>query len=211
VRGILESAGRRFARLTTQVVVSRPALWGVFRGLMRRQFDSLAQSWETRMGEVGLVPLEAALARVPDAPRKALDLGTGTGKAARAVAHRFPDVEVVGVDLSPEMIEQARRLLPDELAGRVSFAVADGAKLPFPDCAFDLVVLQNAFPFFSELGRVTAPGGRAVFAYSYGDETPIWVPPETLRAGLREVGFDEFEELSAGEGTALLAARRDPG
>jgi SAM-dependent methyltransferase len=211
VRGILESAGRRFARLTTQVVVSRPALWGVFRGLMRRQFDSLAQSWESRIGAEGLVPLEAALARVTEAPRKALDLGTGTGKAARAVARRFPDTEVVGVDLSPEMIEQARRLLPDELAGRVSFAVADGAKLPFPDGAFDLVVLQNAFPFFSELGRVTAPGGRAIFAYSFGDDTPIWVPPETLRARLGEAGFHEFEELSAGEGAALLAARGKPG
>ena len=163
------------------------------------------------MGEEGLMPLEAALARVSEPPRQALDLGTGTGKAARAVARRFPEVEVVGVDLASEMIEQASRLLPEELAGRVTFVVADGAKLPFPDGRFDLVVLQNAIPFFSELGRVTAPGGRTIFAFSYGSETPIWVPPDTLRARLAEVGFQDFEELSAGSGIALLAARGDPG
>ena len=209
--GLLQSIGRQFARLTTRVVVSRPALWRVFRGLTRRQFDSLAPSWDTRMGEVGTLPLEAALERVTPAPQNVLDLGTGTGKAARAVARRFPEAEVVGVDLAPEMIEHATRLLPEDLSGRVTFAVADGAKLPFADAAFDLVVLQNAIPFFDELGRVTRPGGQVVFAFSYGDETPIWVPPETLRPRLGRVGFDRFEELSAGEGVALLAAKRKPG
>ena len=133
MRQRLEAAGRRFARLTTQVVVARPALWRLFRGPMRRQFGSLASSWEGRIGPEGLVPLGAALDRLDEPPRKALDLGTGTGKAARVVAKRFPDAEVVGVDLAPEMVEEAQRLLPSELAGRVSFEVADGASLPFPD------------------------------------------------------------------------------
>ena len=125
---------------------------------MRRQFGSLASTWEGRIGPEGLVPLGAALDRLGEPPRKALDLGTGTGKAARVVAKRFPDAEVVGVDLAPEMVEEAQRLLPPELAGRVSFQVADGASLPFPDGSFDLVVLQNMIPFFEELARVTAPG-----------------------------------------------------
>jgi SAM-dependent methyltransferase len=209
MRQRLEAAGRRFARLTTQVVVARPALWRLFRGPMRRQFGSLASSWEGRIGPEGLVPLGAALDRLDEPPRKALDLGTGTGKAARVVAKRFPDAEVVGVDLAPEMVEEAQRLLPSELAGRVSFEVADGASLPFPDGAFDLVVLQNMIPFFEELGRVTTPGGRAIFAFSRGAETPIWVPPEKLRARLGEVGFEDVEELAAGTGVVVLAARAD--
>jgi hypothetical protein len=73
------------------------------------------------------------------------------------------------------------------------------------------VVLQNAIPFFDELRRVTAPGGRAVFAFSYGAQTPIWVPPERLRARLGEVRFGEFQEVTAGNGIALLAVRDDPG
>jgi SAM-dependent methyltransferase len=210
MRERLETAGRRFARLATQVVVARPALWRLFRSPIRRQFGSLASSWETRIGPEGLAPLGAALDRLGEAPRKALDLGTGTGKAARVMAKRFPGTEVVGVDLAPEMVEEARRLLPPELAGRVSFQVGDGASLPFPDGAFDLVVLQNMIPFFEELGRVTAPGGHAVFAFSRGAETPIWVPPEKLRARLGEVGFGNVQELAAGVGVAVLADRADP-
>jgi len=211
VRERLESAGRRFARVTTRAVVARPALWRLFRGPTRRQFGSLATTWEGRIGPEGLVPLGAALDRLSAPPHKVLDLGTGTGKAARVVAKRFADAEVVGVDLAPEMVEEAKRLLPAELAGRVSFEVADGASLPFPDGAFDLVVLQNMIPFFEELGRVTAPGGRAIFAFSRGAETPIWVPPEKLRARLGKVGFDDVEELAAGQGVAVLAARENPG
>lgn len=211
MRKRLESAGRRFARVTTRVVVARPALWRLFRGPTRRQFGSLATTWEGRIGPEGLVPLGAALDRLSAPPRKVLDLGTGTGKAARVVAKRFPDTEVVGVDLAPEMVEEAKRLLPSELAGRVSFQVADGASLPFAAGEFDLVVLQNMIPFFEELGRVTAPGGKAIFAFSRGAETPIWVPPEKLRARLEGVGFGDVEELAAGQGVAVLAAREDPG
>jgi ubiquinone/menaquinone biosynthesis C-methylase UbiE len=138
-----------------------------------------------------------------------LDLGTGTGKAARVVAKRFPQAEVVGVDLAPAMVEEAHRILPAQLSGRVRFEVADASKLPFDDRAFDLVVLLNMIPFFEELARVTAAGGRVVLASSFGSETPIYVPPEILRKRLAALGFGDFEELSAGEGTAFLATRND--
>jgi SAM-dependent methyltransferase len=125
------------------------------------------------------------------------------------VARRFPETAALGVDLSPAMIAQARRLLPAELAERVTYQVADANSLPFEDAAFDLVVLMNMIPFFEELARVTAPGGYAVFASTFGPETPIYVPPETLRARLDAVGFGEFDELMAGSGTAFLARRRE--
>ena len=171
----------------------------------------MAAGWEERIGPEGLIPLGAALERVSARPHRALDLGTGTGKAARVVARVFPETEVVGVDLAPAMVEQAARLLPPELADRVRFAVADGAALPFEDGAFDLVILQNMIPFFEELARVTAPGGTAIFASSRGPETPIYVPPETLRARLAPLGFGNFEDLTAGGGTALLAVRKKDG
>jgi SAM-dependent methyltransferase len=190
-------------------VVARPQLWRFFRRPLRGQFNRLAPVWEDRIGPEGLIPLGAALERLAAKPRRALDLGTGTGKAARVIARYFPETEVVGVDLAPAMVEQARRLLPAELAGRVRFEVADGAALPFEDGAFDLVVLQNMIPFFEELARITAPGGTAVFAASRGAETPIYVPPQTLRQRLTPLGFGDFEELAAGDGTAFLAVRAD--
>jgi SAM-dependent methyltransferase len=116
---------------------------------------------------------------------------------------------VLGVDLSPEMIEQARRHLAAELASRVRFEVADAARLPYADSAFDLVVLANMIPFFDELARVVAPGGRLVFGFSSGERTPIYVPPERLRSELARRGFAEFADFSAAGGTAFLARKRD--
>jgi len=127
------------------------------------------------------------------------------------VAERFPQAEVVGVDLAPAMVEQARRLLPPELVARVRFEVADASALPFEDGVFDLVVLLNMIPFFGELARVTAPGGSIVVASYSGPSTPIWTPPETLRARLEPFGFEHVGELEAGAGTAFLARRPDPG
>jgi len=203
----LDRLGRRFARLTTEAVVARPGLWLLFRGPLRAQFDRLASVWEGRLGPEALAPLAAALDRVPP-PARALDLGTGTGKGARLVAERFPEAEVLGADLSPAMISTARRLLSPELAGRVTFEVADASRLPFADGTFDLVVLLNMIPFFDELARVTARGGALVVTYSLGPATPIWVPPGTLRERLAPLGFGGFEELQAGTGTAVLAIRR---
>jgi SAM-dependent methyltransferase len=210
VSELLWAAGRRFARMTTRAVVARPRVWGFFRGPLRRQFNRLAAGWEARLGPEALIPLEAALDHLRSPPRRALDLGTGTGKAARVVAKRFPEAEVVGVDLSPAMIEEARRVLPAELSGRVRFEVADASRLPFEDGAFDLVTLLNMIPFFEELARVTASGGRLEIAFSFGSETPIYVPSETLRKRLASLGFGDFEELTAGEGIALLATRTAP-
>jgi malonyl-CoA O-methyltransferase len=196
--------------MATRAVVARPRAWRFFRGPLRRQFDRLAPGWEARLGPEALIPLDTALDRLAEPPRRALDLGTGTGKAARVVATRFPEVEVVGVDLSPAMIEEARRVLPAELSDRLRFEVADASRLPFEDGAFDLVVLLNMIPFFEEVARVTAPGGRAVVASSFGPQTPIYVPSDTLRKHLAPLGFGDFEELTAGEGIAFLATREDP-
>jgi SAM-dependent methyltransferase len=203
----IHAAGRRFARLTTRAVVARPGLWRLFRRPLRAQFESMAPIWETRRGPEALLPLEAALDRLEAPPRRALDIGTGTGKAVRALARRFPSAEVIGVDLAVAMVAEADRLLAPDLRDRVTFRVSDADKLPFEDGAFDLVVLLNMIPFFNELARVTAPGGTVVIASSSGAETPIYVPPGTLRARLGPLGFDGFEELAAGDGTALIAHR----
>lgn len=206
----LERLGRRFARITTVAVVARPLLWRVFRRPMRAQFERLAPVWDRRRGPESLISLAAALDRLEHPPARVLDLGTGTGAAARVLARRFPEADVIGVDLAPAMIEEARRLLPAELAGRVRFEVGDGSRLAFADATFDLVVLLNMIPFFDEVVRVTAPGGAVLFAWSSGPETPIYVPTEILRARLAPLGFSAVEELVAGGGSAALARRAEP-
>jgi ubiquinone/menaquinone biosynthesis C-methylase UbiE len=201
-----QALGRRFARLTTDVVVRRPRLWFLLRWAMRFQFDRLAPVWDGMRQENAYAPYEAALSEI-GSPSRALDLGTGTGGAALAIARRFPDAEVVGADLSERMIEQARANLPPELRDRVRFEVADASRLPYANASFDLVGLSNMIPFFDEVARVLTPGGRLIVAFSSGSETPIYVPPGTLREELAKRGFTDFAEISTDPGTALLARK----
>ena len=175
---------------------------------MRFQFDRLAPQWDSlRSSDTAYAPYEAALEQVEPPPRRALDLGTGTGGAAFAIAGRFPQAEVIGVDLAKRMIELARGKLTDELRGRVRFEVADAARLPYADLSFDLVGLSNMIPFFDELDRVLAPGGFLIVAFSGGAGTPIYVPTDRLKAELAKRGFADFAEFSTDPGTALLARK----
>ena len=204
---MLEDLGRKFARFTTNQVVRRPALWPLFRRLTRWQFDRIAPQWDEMRGGEAFAPLEAALDSLGSTPSRVLDIGTGTGRAAFLLARRYPEAEVVGVDIAPAMLAEARRLTPPELKGRVRFEGADAEHLPYPDSSFDLVSLANMIPFFPELGRVTAPGGIVVFSFSGGANTPIYVPPDVLRQELAQHGFTEFADFAAGNGTALVARK----
>jgi SAM-dependent methyltransferase len=200
------SLGRRFARLATNAVVRRPGLWRLFRGPLRRQFARLAPQWDEIIQTDHLAAFELALERVEPPPRRVLDLGTGTGTAALAVARRFPEADVVGVDLADSMIAEARRK-----TDRVRFEVGDASALRFEDGAFDLVTHANMIPFFDELARVVAPGGYVVFGFSGGSETPIYVDPGRLRGELERREFTHFAELAAGRGTSFLARKAERG
>ena len=195
------TSGQRFARLVTDVVVRAPFLWRLFRGRMTRNFDRLAPEWdETRVSRERLAPMIAAL-DAAGAPTRALDVGTGTGAVARLLGERWPGTEVTGVDVSPGMIEEARRL------GTERYDVGDASSLPYEDDSFDLVTLNNMIPFFDEIARVTAPGGHVAIAYSMGARTPIWVPLGRVRAELECRGFAHLADFEVGTGLALLARR----
>jgi ubiquinone/menaquinone biosynthesis C-methylase UbiE len=193
---------QRFARFVTDVVVRMPPLWRLFRGVITRNFDRLAPEWEaTRVSRERLAPIEAALDALPSPPAQALDVGTGSGAVARVLAERWPDAEVTGVDVSPGMIAEARRL------GTQRYDVGDASRLPYGDGAFDLVTLNNMIPFFDELARVTAPHGHVAVSVSMGANTPIWVPSARVRAELERRGFTHVADFSVANGVSLLARK----
>jgi len=204
MRPRLIGLGKRYARFATRVAVSHPRLWWLVRAPLRWNFDYIAPMWDACRAGTDLGPLDAAVSASGVEPRRILDLGTGTGVAARHLAERFPQAEVVGADLSEGMLDEARRLTASP---HVRYELADAASLPFGDGEFDLVVLVNMIPFARELARVTSAGGAVAIVFSGGAETPIYAPPEQLRRALTGAGFASVEELDTGAQTTLLARR----
>jgi ubiquinone/menaquinone biosynthesis C-methylase UbiE len=199
--------GQRFARLTTNVVTRVPGAWALFRRPMQWMFDRVAPEWDgRRTTPERLASLRAALSAIPEPPARALDVGTGTGAGARVAASVWPQAEIVGVDLSSEMIAQARRLASSD---RERYELADSSKLPFDDASLDVVFLNNMIPFFDELARVVAPGGHLAVAFALAEHTPIYVPPERLLAELGRRGFSRVADFAEGGGTALLARKAE--
>jgi SAM-dependent methyltransferase len=205
-----QALGQKFARLATNAVVRSPLLWRLFRPGMQRMFDAIAGTWDELRSPGFLGSYERALEAVEPAPNRALDLGTGTGQGAFAIARRFPQARVVGVDLAERMLAEAERKTPPELRDRVAFERGDASDLGYPDASFDLVAHANMIPFFDELDRVLAPGGQVIFAFSAGASTPIYVPPERLREELEGRGFTDFAGFEVAEGTSLLARKPKP-
>src|SRR5262249_25749432 len=117
---------RALARAVNSAVARFPWTWPLLRGPVRRFFDSVATGWDERVRSDSakfLEPLIAALDRLQANPGRILDIGTGTGAAAFALADRYPDAEVVGIDVSAKMVAQAHAKIAN-LNGRVQFRVA---------------------------------------------------------------------------------------
>ena len=101
-----------------------------------------------------------------------LDLGCGPGGLAVELVARLPEVRIVGLDLSPSMIERAKR--HESEGGRLRFIVGDAADLPFEAETFDVVVSTLSLHHWAEpaaslaeIRRVLRPGGFALL-YDFG-------------------------------------------
>jgi malonyl-CoA O-methyltransferase len=84
-------------------------------------------------------------------PRRILDLGTGTGKALPALAALYPDAEILGLDLTPAMLQMAASRATTIPAVLVC---GDAARLPFPDQSIDLVFSSLAIHWSPVLDQV---------------------------------------------------------
>jgi SAM-dependent methyltransferase len=101
-----------------------------------------------------------------------LDLGTGTGEAAiKAASLVGASGRVVGVDISPKMLTQARQRVEGLGLGNVEFQVGRAEAIPSADGAFDAVLASLSLMYVidrhaaaRECARVLRPGGRLVAA-----------------------------------------------
>lgn len=137
-----------------------------------------------------------------------LDVGCGPGTVTADLAAAVAPGEVVGIDASGAVLEEARGVASERGLANATFAVADAYALPFVDATFDVVhahqVLQHLtdpVAALREMRRVARPGGLvAVRDSDYGAMT--WYPASS--------GLDEWNELYH-EVTAALGAQADAG
>lgn len=157
---------------------------------------------------------------------RVLDVGSGTGSLAFAVAGRDERAQVDGIDPSKEYVAFAAQR--NRFAGRVRFQVGDAQNLGMPDGRFDAALSLLVFNFIPderkalhEVRRVTRPGGRiAAAVWDYGEgmrmlrifwEAAVAVDPEAGRLSEKAMKLCRQGELSAlWKQAGLVNVREEP-
>lgn len=175
-----ERVGRRARREPLQYILGQAEFW----------------SLPFRVGPAVLVPrpdtevlVEEALARAPKAER-VLDVGTGSGAIAVALAHELPEALVTAIDISAAALELARQNAADnDVAARIQFFEGDLNALEL--AGFDLVVANPPYIAEGELAALMP-------------EVRDFEPRLALAGGAD--GLDAYRAL-ARQASALLAAQ----
>jgi len=178
---------------------------------------------------VGLAPPERAMIeRFMSPPGKVLDVGCGAGREAFALATM--GYAVIGVDISPELLQLAKALSL-ELGLDADFRLGNGRSLDFPAESFDYVLLitqmihsvplrANRVALLREARRVAKPEGRILLTYNdydiakthapWGGDRPPTATGEAIARGypILEPG-DRFDDECQGQVTGVYAYHHD--
>jgi SAM-dependent methyltransferase len=145
---------------------------------VQRQFGAVASAYAVSAVHAGGPDLEALIAAAAlTGHERALDLGSGAGHTALAVARNAS--EVIGVDVTPEMIAVATDLAAQRSIRNVRFELGDVTALSYPDGSFDLVTSRFSAHHYSdpttalrEAYRVLKPGGKFLLVDTIAPEEP---------------------------------------
>jgi SAM-dependent methyltransferase len=132
----------------------------------RRQWAAVAERYGAGWKQANAQDLGWLVAALDPVPTdRALDVGTGGGHAALALAPAV--ATVAAIDPTPEMLAVASRLAAERGIANVTFTRATADALPFPDTSFDIAISRFSVhhwpqpePAFREIRRVVRPGGR---------------------------------------------------
>jgi SAM-dependent methyltransferase len=145
---------------------------------VQEQFGAAAPAYATSAVHATGPDLPALVAAAALTGReRVLDLGTGAGHTAMALAPHA--ASVAAVDLTPAMLSVAAGLAAGRGLTNVTFREADASALPFPEASFDVVACRYAAHHFAEpalalreAARVLVPGGRFVMVDCVAPEDP---------------------------------------
>jgi phosphatidylethanolamine/phosphatidyl-N-methylethanolamine N-methyltransferase len=141
-----------------------------------------APIYDYTFGRIAREGRRHAVELINEGDGRVLEVGVGTGLSLPDYDRRL---EIVGIDLSPDMLEKARERVASEALGNVTgLHEMDAADLKFPDAAFDTVVAMYVMTVvpepevvMRELARVTKPGGQVLLVNHFSQREGVrgWV------------------------------------
>jgi ubiquinone/menaquinone biosynthesis C-methylase UbiE len=182
-------------------------------GSQAKGFSSQGDTYADQEGLAWMLaelPMSANLA--------ALDVATGTGEFARALAPHV--ASVIGVDATDAMLETGKRFVQENGIENIEFRKGIVQELPFEDGTFDIVSSRYAFhhfeapePVVAEMARVCRPGGHVILvdivspeesmADEYNYYERLCDPSHT-----RCLDFAEIQSLFRQSGLEVISARQ---
>jgi ubiquinone/menaquinone biosynthesis C-methylase UbiE len=151
------------------------------KGVFEHLYNSGAGGYDQNFGHISaqFIPTLLRAGRIGPGQR-VLDIATGTGIAAALAAETVgPAGHVTAADISPAMLEQARKRLEDRT--NVSFALEDGQNLTFPTGDFDAVLCSLGLMLFpdparglAEFYRVLRRAGYAAISVNTSPDRSFW-------------------------------------
>ena len=149
---------------------------------IRSAYRRWAPVYDHTFGRVAAEGRKHAVEFINQGTGRVLEVGVGTGLSLPSYARRR---EIVGIDLSPEMLEKAReRVAEERLTNVTALLEMDASELDFDDAAFDTVVAMYVMTVvpdpekvMRELSRVCRPGGDVIIVNHFSAEEGMrgWV------------------------------------
>jgi len=144
---------------------------------------------------------------------KVLEIGTGTGLIALAIAEHVK--EITAIDYSPEMIHIAKEKQQQSTHNNIDFKVSNANKIDFPDNTFDIIIASNVFHLLPnanevlrEIKRLLNENGKVILpTYCHGQN----IKPRIISACMGLSGFkavnpwstDKFRAFVENEGFVI--------
>jgi phosphatidylethanolamine/phosphatidyl-N-methylethanolamine N-methyltransferase len=150
--------------------------------VVKSAYRRWAPVYDATFGKISTVGRKHVVDVINQRQGRVLEVGVGTGLS---LADYKRELEIVGIDLSPEMLDKARERVANERLSHVTgLHEMDASDLTFPSATFDTVVAMYVMTVvpepekvMRELARVTKPGGEVILVNHFSQEEGVrgWV------------------------------------
>jgi len=171
------------------------------KSLSQQQFGATASAYATSAPHARGQSLSRLVELAEPQPSwRALDVATGAGHTAAALAPRV--ASVIASDITSEMLQEAAKLAAAKGLTNMTTAVVDAEAIPYPDATFDLVTCRIAahhFPdvprFLAEVARVLRDGGTFGLVDNISPDPLSYPQFSELQLEDAARGYNAFEKL----------------